>query len=206
MENCTQSLDKLLESNSNGLPSDELMVFIEHLFASLKQLRKFRVIHRDLKPGNMLVSRSKNGKNVYKLSDFGAARVLENDETYSSLYGTAEYVHPNIFAKFYGELFGITSPTNDFSCKHDIWSIAVTIIEVATGQLPFEPKMRRKNLKLQYEMMTNKKDNDIRAKEMEDGQIEWYSHLPNECDIEKTVKAAIETLLADMLKVSFLIS
>lgn len=202
MEFCNESLDNVLKLKKNGLPSDEIMVFTAQFFAGLKHLRKFNIIHRDIKPGNILVSHV-NGNDVFKIADFGAARILLDDETYTSLYGTAEYSHPDTLANFYRQLLEIVPRTNIFSSKHEIWSIAVTIFEVATGHLPFEPKLGRKNLKLQYKMMTNKKREDICAKEMENGQIEWYSQLPEECEIEKTVKVALELLLADMLKVRF---
>lgn len=200
MELCTESLDIRLLKNENGLPYDELMVFVADFFAGLKHLRKFYIIHRDLKPGNVLVSRV-NTKDVYKISDFGAARILQNNATYTSTYGTAEYMHPNILAQFYE--MDDTPPTKLFMCKHEIWPIAVTLFEAATGQLPFESKEGRSNMKLQYKMMMGKKHDHICAKETDSGDIEWFAHLPEECQLDKTVKIAIETLLTGMLKVSF---
>lgn len=202
MELCTEGLDNLLSRHDDGLPTDELMVFIAHLFAGLKRLRKFNIIHRDLKPANMLVSRA-NGKNVFKISDFGAARILKDHEKTVSIHGTAEYLHPDILAKFYAYVLDVVPPTNYFMCKHDIWSIAVTIFEVATGKLPFEAKLGRQNMKLQYKMMMEKKHNDIYAEETESGEIKWFSNLPETCQMDEPLKAALKDLLIGMLKVIF---
>ena len=38
-----------------------------------------------------------DGTIVYKLTDFGAARELQDDQQFVSLYGTEEYLHPGIF-------------------------------------------------------------------------------------------------------------
>ena len=67
---------------------------------------------------------------VYKLTDFGAARELQDDQQFVSLYGTEEYLHPDMYEravlrKPVGKTFGATV---------DLWSIGVTLYHVATGQ------------------------------------------------------------------------
>lgn len=55
------------------------------------------IIHRDLKPGNIMKYVAEDGRSIYKLTDFGAARELEEDQQFMSLYGTEEYlVNPSI--------------------------------------------------------------------------------------------------------------
>lgn len=58
----------------------------------MNHLRKNGVIHRDIKPGNILRQVGEDGGSVYKLTDFGAARELEDDEKFVSIYGTEEYL------------------------------------------------------------------------------------------------------------------
>jgi len=58
----------------------------------MKHLRDMNIIHRDLKPGNIMKFVSEDGTSIYKLTDFGGARELEDDQQFMSLYGTEEYL------------------------------------------------------------------------------------------------------------------
>lgn len=70
----------------------------------MKHLRDNNLVHRDLKPGNIMKYISIDGTTVYKLTDFGAARELEDGQQFVSLYGTEEYLVIHMFhihAAFY---------------------------------------------------------------------------------------------------------
>ena len=54
---------------------------------------------RDLKPGNIMKFIRDDGTIVYKLTDFGAARELQDDQQFVSLYGTEEYLHPDMYER-----------------------------------------------------------------------------------------------------------
>lgn len=58
----------------------------------MKHLRDLDIVHRDIKPGNIMKVTSDDGTAIYKLADFGAARELQDDENFVSLYGTEEYL------------------------------------------------------------------------------------------------------------------
>lgn len=58
----------------------------------MNHLREYGIVHRDIKPGNIMRVIGEDGHSVYKLTDFGAARELEDDEQFVSLYGTEEYL------------------------------------------------------------------------------------------------------------------
>lgn len=58
----------------------------------MNHLRENGVVHRDIKPGNIMRQVGEDGRSVYKLTDFGAARELEDDEKFLSIYGTEEYL------------------------------------------------------------------------------------------------------------------
>ena len=60
--------------------------------AGMNHLREYGIVHRDIKPGNIMRVIGEDGHSVYKLTDFGAARELEDDEQFVSLYGTEEYL------------------------------------------------------------------------------------------------------------------
>lgn len=58
----------------------------------MNHLRESSVVHRDIKPGNIMRLVGDAGQSVYKLTDFGAARELSDDEQFVSVYGTEEYL------------------------------------------------------------------------------------------------------------------
>lgn len=60
--------------------------------AGMKHLRDNSLVHRDLKPGNIMKFIDVDGSTIYKLTDFGAARELQDDQQFMSLYGTEEYL------------------------------------------------------------------------------------------------------------------
>ena len=133
MELCTGgSLFNLLDDpeNSYGLDEDEFLLVLSHLSAGMNHLRDNNLVHRDLKPGNIMKFIKDDGGVVYKLTDFGAARELQDDQQFVSLYGTEEYLHPDMYEravlrKPVGKTFGATV---------DLWSIGVTLYHVATGE------------------------------------------------------------------------
>lgn len=103
--------------------------------AGMNHLRENGIVHRDIKPGNIMRLVGKEGQSIYKLSDFGAARKLDDDEKFVSVYGTEEYLHPDMYEravlrKPQQKAFGVTV---------DLWSIGVTLYHAATGSLPFIP-------------------------------------------------------------------
>ena len=58
----------------------------------MQYLRQREVVHRDLKPGNIMKCVSAGGAPLYKLIDFGAARVLPSGDEFMSVHGTPEYL------------------------------------------------------------------------------------------------------------------
>ena len=70
--------------------------------AGMKHLRDMNIIHRDLKPGNIMKFVAEDGTSIYKLTDFGAARELDDDQQFMSLYGTEEYL---VFIDLLGSIF-----------------------------------------------------------------------------------------------------
>jgi serine/threonine-protein kinase len=81
------------------------------------------VIHRDLKPHNVLVDDSDHAK----VTDFGIARAGASDMTETgSIMGTAQYLSPE---QAQGHAVGATS---------DLYSVGVVLYELLTGRLPFD--------------------------------------------------------------------
>lgn len=200
MELCTGgSLFNILDdpANSFGLEESEFLLVLKHLAAGMKHLRDMNIIHRDLKPGNIMKFLSEDGQSIYKLTDFGAARELEEDQQFMSLYGTEEYLHPELYARAV-----LKKPAaKSFSAKVDLWSIGVTLFHIATGSLPFRPFGGRKNKETMHRITTEKQHGIISGIQHSDnGDIEWNSNLPKTCLLSPSLQDKITPLLAGLLE------
>lgn len=201
MELCTGgSLFNILDDpeNTYGLSENEFLLVVEHLSAGMKHLRDNNLVHRDLKPGNIMKFIADDGTTVYKLTDFGAARELQEDQQFVSLYGTEEYLHPDMYEravlrKPVGKTFGATV---------DLWSIGVTLYHVATGNLPFRPFGGRRNKETMFYITTKKASGVISGTQTsENGPIEWNRELPGNCQLTTGLKKIVTPLLAGLLEV-----
>lgn len=197
MEYADGNLQDSINITPNGMPSDEFRRISRSLLSAIEYLRKEDIIHRDIKPMNILTFVS--DATIYKLCDFGEARYLKPNESYSSLHGTEEYVHPDIFGKFHEKELDIMLPTLAFTDTHELWSLGVTLFHIASGKLPFKPIKGRKDAKTLFKMTTGKKPGDISATQTEDGQITWSSQLPD-CSLDVELKQAVTPFLAGLMQ------
>ncbi|KAL1396039.1 hypothetical protein pipiens_010802 [Culex pipiens pipiens] len=200
MELCTGgSLFNILDDpeNTYGLPQREFLLVLEHLSAGMKHLRDNNLVHRDLKPGNIMKYISEDGQTIYKLTDFGAARELEENQQFVSLYGTEEYLHPDMYERAVLR----KSINRSFTANVDLWSIGVTLYHVATGNLPFRPYGGRKNKETMHHITTKKAPGVISGTQTsENGPIEWSRHLPPHCQLKAGLKFLVTPLLAGLLE------
>ncbi|XP_023370368.1 inhibitor of nuclear factor kappa-B kinase subunit epsilon isoform X2 [Otolemur garnettii] len=202
MEYCSSgSLLSVLESPENafGLPEDEFLVVLRCVVAGMNHLRENGIVHRDIKPGNIMRLVGEEGQSIYKLTDFGAARELDDDEKFISVYGTEEYLHPDMYEravlrKPQQKAFGVTV---------DLWSIGVTLYHAATGSLPFVPfGGPRRNKEIMYRITTGKPPGAIAGTQRrENGPLEWSYKLPITCRLSVGLQTQLVPILANILEV-----
>ncbi|XP_019608069.2 inhibitor of nuclear factor kappa-B kinase subunit epsilon isoform X2 [Rhinolophus sinicus] len=202
MEYCSSgSLLSVLESPENafGLPEDEFLVVLRCVVAGMNHLRENSIVHRDIKPGNIMRLVGEEGQSVYKLTDFGAARELDDEEKFVSVYGTEEYLHPDMYEravlrKPQQKAFGVTV---------DLWSIGVTLYHAATGSLPFVPfGGPRRNKEIMYRITTEKPAGAIAGtQKRENGPLEWSYALPITCQLSMGLQRQLVPILANILEV-----
>lgn len=110
-----------LSQSINRVSSEKI---IADICQALKDLHKRRIIHRDVKPSNIMLA--KDGVSV--LIDYGAVKMMDETETLGSFLGTIEYAPPEQID------FKATEKINESS---DIYALGITYYEMLTGQLPF---------------------------------------------------------------------
>uniref|UniRef100_A0A4W3HNT6 TANK-binding kinase 1 n=1 Tax=Callorhinchus milii TaxID=7868 RepID=A0A4W3HNT6_CALMI len=202
MEFCScGSLYTVLEESGNafGLPESEFLIVLRDVVAGMNHLRENGIVHRDIKPGNIMRVIGEDGQSVYKLTDFGAARELEDDEQFVSLYGTEEYLHPDMY-----ERAVLRKPQQKmYGAIVDLWSIGVTFYHAATGNLPFRPfEGPRRNKEVMYKIITEKPPGAISgAQKSENGSIVWSDKLPISCSLSTGLRSMLIPVLANILEV-----
>lgn len=119
---------KYLINKIGGLNESLIKKYSLQIIKGLNYLHCKRIVHRDVKCANILVT----SEGIIKLSDFGVASSINclNDSTaevnlLKSLKGTVPWMAPEVInQKYYGK-------------KTDVWSFGCTLIEMATGENPW---------------------------------------------------------------------
>ncbi len=112
-------------AEGGGLTLWQVLQLTDQLLSALHYMHERKVIHRDVKPANLLLTREDF---QVKLTDFGVAKVdsAHDDRTRSGLVGTPHYMAPE---QIDGELL-------DARC--DLFSTGVILYQLLTGRLPFD--------------------------------------------------------------------
>ncbi|KAJ6742217.1 SERINE/THREONINE-PROTEIN KINASE UNC-51-RELATED [Salix viminalis] len=98
--------------------------FMQQLAAGLQILRDNNLIHRDLKPQNLLLSMSDNNE-VLKIADFGFARSLQPSDLAETMCGSPLYMAPEIMQ------------LQKYDAKADLWSVGAILFQLVTGKTPY---------------------------------------------------------------------
>lgn len=109
---------------NNQLPFDKAKSYARQLIGVLLHLKKHNVVHRDVKPENILID---TDDNLY-LCDFGFAIVLQPESPYrrdSAAVGSPDYVSPEV----------IKLENHDYST--DMWAVGVILFEITYNKQPY---------------------------------------------------------------------
>jgi polo-like kinase 1 len=155
LELCSnQTLNEMVKRRKR-LKEIEVQCYSLQIIRALKYIHNHRIIHRDLKLGNLFLT----SKLELKLGDFGLAAKLEYDgQKRKTVCGTPNYIAPEILEK-----------KNGHSYEVDIWSLGVVMYTMLFGRPPFETadvKLTYKRIKMNSYIFPEKIKVDERAKKL----------------------------------------
>ncbi|HSD51124.1 MAG TPA: serine/threonine-protein kinase, partial [Candidatus Methylomirabilis sp.] len=117
-----QALDRILRTR-RPLPLAEVLTIGEQVASALDYAHRHGIIHRDVKPANILLSR----EGSVKVTDFGIARITGADTTQAGqTFGTPSYMSPE-------QVQGLT-----LDGRSDIFSLGTVLHEVLSGERAFQ--------------------------------------------------------------------
>lgn len=122
MEVMSTCLDKLLHELHRPFPEKVIGKITVAITTALDYLKsKHNVMHRDVKPSNMLLSY----QGVVKLCDFGISGKLKDSIARSRQLGCVGYMAPERLE------------TSTYDVRADVWSLGIALFELATGSFPY---------------------------------------------------------------------
>ncbi|XP_062562804.1 serine/threonine-protein kinase ULK2 isoform X1 [Armigeres subalbatus] len=130
------------------LSEDTIRLFLCQLASAMKALYAVGVVHRDLKPQNILLSHGCGkhlpvpAKITLKIADFGFARFLQDGNMAATLCGSPMYMAPEVIMSL------------QYDAKADLWSLGTIVFQCLTGKAPFQAQTPQE-LKMFYEKNAN---------------------------------------------------
>ncbi|CAI5455447.1 unnamed protein product [Caenorhabditis angaria] len=135
MELCDCDLDHHMRTISERgiLNPGNFRQLLDNIARGYKALYELKIVHRDIKPQNILISYLDESKQIAcaRITDFGISRTLEDDGTeLCNVAGTLFYMAPEVGANLL--------KTCQYDSKVDMWSIGCLLYQCVTGEVPFD--------------------------------------------------------------------
>ncbi|MFD4867963.1 protein kinase [Streptomyces sp. NPDC058412] len=124
-----QPLGSVLEADIRqygAMPADKALKVTADVLAALETSHEMGLVHRDIKPGNVMV----NKRGVVKVMDFGIARAMQSGVTSMTqtgmVVGTPQYLSPE-------QALG-----RGVDARSDLYSVGIMLFQLLTGRIPFD--------------------------------------------------------------------
>ena len=117
----------------NKYSERQLAVLFYQVFSGLWYLHDNKILHRDIKLENIMISRketdNETGEELFwaKIIDFGTAKIFEKNKKEKDVVGSSYYIAPEVLKQNYNE-------------KCDTWSVGVILYMMLVGRAPFDGK------------------------------------------------------------------
>jgi serine/threonine protein kinase len=117
-----ESLADVLARHRQGIPEQQVLVWLRGICAGVAYLHDHGIAHRDLKPGNLFIE-----KGVVKIGDYGLSKFISATQRsgHTESVGTVYYMAPEVSRGRYGK-------------EVDQYALGVILYQMLTGRLPFD--------------------------------------------------------------------
>ncbi len=124
------SLHEYLKKNKN-ISEITSKYFMRQIACGLKYLLSKNIMHRDLKPHNILMFEN----NILKIADFGLAKNFQTNQEFNTLCGSPLYMAPEIVIPMVNK---VKKSERSYTVKADLWSVGLILLEMIIGRFPIK--------------------------------------------------------------------
>ncbi len=117
-----ETLDQVIAQHPDGLPPEEAGVWLQAIADGVGYLHEQGLVHRDLKPGNIV-----RGSGLVKIGDYGLSKFMSASRRsgQTGSVGTVHYMAPEVANGRYGK-------------EVDFYAIGILLYEMLSGRVPFD--------------------------------------------------------------------
>ncbi|RYZ05829.1 MAG: serine/threonine protein kinase [Myxococcales bacterium] len=126
---------RTLLREQGALPASLAVDYVLQALQAVAEGHVRGIVHRDIKPGNLFLTRRADGTPLIKVLDFGIAKTAESDAAESTSLTSSDDVR--LGSPAYMPPEQLQNP-RDVDLRSDIWSLGATLYELLSGRPPFQ--------------------------------------------------------------------